>query len=341
VVSIREPQELPFPLTPEEEAWFKQSDQSLPFLTTSYYAGLIDPNNPRDPLRVQAVPQLQETRTRPYESRDPLEERKHSPTPRLVHRYPDRALILITDVCVLHCRHCFRRDFTGGRRGLISDDELNGVVSYLHDHPEITELILSGGDPLVYGPQVLEPLLARLSFRNFTKRVATRIPVVDPEEITDDLVATLRRARPLWVITQFNHPREVTPISVDALARMVDAGLPVLNQAVLLRGVNDSVETLARLFRSLVAARVKPYYLFQGDLAAGTSHLRVPLPQGLALMRGLTQTLSGLATPIYAVDLPGGGGKVPIMPDFSLRVEDGWFVYEGPDGGEYRYPDEG
>ena len=173
-----------------------------------------------------------------------------------------------------------------------------------------------------------------------TLRVATRIPVVAPDWVTTDVVCLLREFAPLWLVTQFNHPREITADSAAAVSRLVDAGIPVLNQAVLLRGVNDDGQTLADLFGQLVAARVKPYYLFQGDLASGTAHLRVPLGRGMELMRGLTQTLSGLATPVYAVDLPGGGGKIPVMHGHAERTQCGWFVFEGPNGYKYRYPDE-
>lgn len=277
----------------------------------------------------------------PWESIDPLEERRFQVSPRLVHRYHDRVLLLVHDRCATYCRHCFRRHFTGRGSGAIGADELDAACRYLATVPHVREVLLSGGDPLMLSDRELCHVIDRLLSvnPNLVLRVCTRMPVVAPSRITDALAAHLGAHSATWVVTQANHPRELTDEFVAAVRRLLRACVPVMNQAVLLRGVNDDVATLETLFSGLVRARVKPYYLFQGDLAIGTSHFRVPIARGLELMAELRKRLSGLAMPIYAVDLPGGGGKVPIELSLLGEGPDG-YRFLGTDGAEYTYPRE-
>jgi lysine 2,3-aminomutase len=284
-----------------------------------------------------------ELETRPCELADPLGEREYSPLPRLVHRHADRALLLVTDQCAIHCRHCFRSRFTAGGRGAISGDELAAVETYLRRHPDIRELILSGGDALMVSDRQLARILAaaREARPGITLRVGTRAPVMLPSRVTPALVRILRGNAPLWIVTQVNHPEELDRESAGALGRLVDAGLPVMNQSVLLAGVNDDADTLERLFRELVAHRVKPYYLFQGDLAPGTAHFRVNLERATSIVAELRSRLSGLAMPVFAVDIPGGAGKVPLEPSALTGQDAEGYLLAGRDGRVHHYPREG
>lgn len=355
---------------PRERAFFSHPfEGAVDFAVSSYYLSLIGPK-PDDPIRRQCIPSDEERRVLPYESRDPLEDEAHSPLPRLVHRYRDRVLLLVTDECAVYCRHCFRRHLVGGkegaagrqgrqgRRGALTKKQAGAAADYLAAHPEVKEAILSGGDPLTLSDERIDELLRTLRSKraDLVLRLATRIPAVLPARITGGLVSVLEEHKPLYVISQFNHPAEMSEESRAALALLADAGLPILNQAVLLRGVNDRVEVLEELFHGLTAQRVFPYYLLQGDLAAGTSHFRVPLSRGLELVRKLRRRLSGLAMPVYALDLPGGGGKIPLtenyfVTDYETGFEPGssagrdgesprGFHFRSLDGTVYFYPEE-
>lgn len=335
------------------------NQSGLGFALTPYYFSLIGAGQD-DPVRLQCIPRRDELEIKPYEVQDPLDEKHYSPLPRMVHRYPDRVLVLVTDECAVYCRHCFRRYFSSQRAGAITDLQVKRIAEYAASHPEIHEIILSGGDPLTLSDERLGRILDTLQAtvhradpgRTVVFRLATRMPVVLPQRLTGDLAALLAGYAPLFVITQFNHPNEITEQSRRAVAELVQHGLPVLNQAVLLKGVNDSVDVLASLFQRLLDIRVKPYYLFQGDLAAGTAHFRVPLSRGFQLMRELRQRISGLAMPVYAVDLPGGGGKIPLIENYlhgsrgsnGSRADTGslagWYRFTGPDGRNYYYPEE-
>jgi len=347
VHTIRARQDLPvsFSLDKKEEAFFAaegQQDYQFAFAVTPYYFSLIG-DSPDDPLRAQCIPRKDEFQIKKYEVLDPLWEDPYSPLPRMVHRYPNRVLLLVTDECALYCRHCFRRYFASRRGGVISPGQLRTIVEYLQLHTEVQEVILSGGDPLVLEDTRISALLHILRYevgRTLVLRLASRIPVVMPQRITPQLVKILSQHSPVFMITQFNHSREITPASRQAISSLVDAGVPVLNQAVLLKGVNDRAETLAELFQGLLEMRVKPYYLFQGDLAAGTSHFRVPLAEGFDIMQKLRGQISGLAMPVYAVDLPGGGGKIPLTEIFLEKLQKGWYCFIGPDGKRYYYPKE-
>ncbi|MGA2762041.1 MAG: KamA family radical SAM protein [Spirochaetia bacterium] len=314
----------------------------LPFGVSRYYAGLARGKDPRtDPIAAQYVPRDEELAALPYESADPIGDSRWLVAERLVHHYPDRALLLVSDRCATYCRHCFRRHFTGHGGGQITDGQLDRACEYLTRTPAVREVLLSGGDPLMLSDRDLQRVVDRLFRVNpqYILRICTRMPVVHPGRITDDLAGMLGSAGAVWAVIHTNHPSELTDEFRLAVRRLIRAGVPVLNQAVLLRGVNADAETLENLFRGLVRAGVKPYYLFQGDLATGTAHFRVPLERGIALMKELRARLSGIALPTYAVDLPGGGGKVPVESSL-LRTEPDAYVLQGPDGKEYRYPRE-
>lgn len=313
----------------------------IPLAVPNYYLSLLGPD-PADPIRLQCIPRIEEWEAGPMETVDPLADQAYSPVSRLVHRYRDRALLLVTDQCAMNCRFCFRRHFVGKDQGAIRPSELDQVIAYLKDHSEVKELLLSGGDPLTLSDERFFALVDTLRFSRpgIVLRVSSRFPVVLPSRITRRFAYQMRSRQPFWFVLHVNHPRELTPEADLALKRLADAGVPLLSQTVLLRGVNDDVQTLEELFRSLTARRVKPYYLFQADLARGISHFRVPLKQGMALMRELKTRLSALALPTYALDLPGGGGKVSLGEPLPLIEGDQEWIFHTPDGQEYRYPKE-
>ena len=313
----------------------------LPFGVSRYYSSLARSEDPRlDPIAAQYVPTPQEQASLPYESADPIGDTRYLVAPRLVHHYADRALLLVSDRCATYCRFCFRRHFTGNGGGRISDAQLEEACAYLGRTPAVKEILLSGGDPLMLPDADLQRLIRRLREVDpaYLIRVCTRMPVVLPTRVTDDLARMLGAFGSVWVVIHANHPRELTGALQAGVRRLLAAGVPVVNQSVLLRTVNDDADTLEQLFRGLLRIGVKPYYLFQGDLASGTSHFRVPLERGLALVQELRRRVSGLALPTYAVDLPGGG-KVAVETAL-LRAEPDAFVFRGPDGEEYRYPRE-
>lgn len=327
-----------FKLSEEELSFLhKPPPGALPFAVTPYYLSLCSKDDPDDPLRRQCIPTTRESKFKEYELEDPLGDKRYLACTRLVHRYRDRALLLVTDHCAMYCRHCFRRSSAG--KGRLSSRELNLAVTYCKEHNEIKEIILSGGDPLTLEDDRLTDIIR--AFRTIREelviRIHSRIPVVLPQRITSGLVSSLGGLHPLWLVTQFNHPREITPESSEALARLAASGIILLNQTVLLKGINDSFETLELLFRSLVRLGVKPYYLFQGDLARGTSHFRTSILEGLRLYRKLSN-LSGLLRPMYAVDLPGGGGKVVLDSGAAEGSLAGWLKLKSQEGKIYRYP---
>lgn len=314
----------------------------LPYGVSRYYAELAQSNDPQsDPIAAQFVPRAEERIELPYEDGDPIGDRRYRVTERLIHHYRDRVLLLVNDRCATYCRHCFRRHFTGHGGGRLSDAQLAECCAYLRATPEVAEILLSGGDPLMLSDAEIDHVIRKLREVNpeYIIRVCTRMPVVLPARITESCAAMLGSHGSIWAVIHTNHPREITDAFKTAVGRLARSGVPVLNQAVLLRGINDSVETLETLFRGLVRCGVKPYYLFQGDLASGTSHFRVPLDRGMELVRALRGRLSGIAMPTYALDLPDGGGKVPIESAF-VRAEPDHFVLRGPEGREYSYPRE-
>jgi lysine 2,3-aminomutase len=305
-------------LTPAEKLGALRAEEAgMPMSITPYYLSLADKRDPSCPVRRQCVPHLDEAREVPGDRVDPLGEKAHEVAPDLVSRYPDRALLLVSDRCSVYCRFCTRSRMVGAGGGVRSHAQLTPAFDWLRAHPEVRDVIVSGGDPLVMSTERLVQLFARLRAIPSveTIRLATRVPVTLPTRVTPELVRALRPFHPVWVMTHFNHPKELTPHAATACRRFVDAGFPVMNQTVLLRGINDDRATLEALFRGLVQWRVRPYYLLQADPVRGTGHLRTPLGKGLELMEALQGRLSGIALPKFIVDTPGGMGKVPLCPD--------------------------
>jgi len=310
---------------------------------TPYYASLIDPGHPFCPVRMQAIPVVEEATPAEGDLRDPLGEDRHRPVRAIVHKYPDRVLLLATDTCSVYCRHCTRRRITAGDEGAFDRAAAEEAIAYVRAHREVRDVLVSGGDPLVLGDERLGWLLRELRAVGHVQilRLATRAPVTCPMRLDDALARLLRSVKPLFVVTHFNHPKECTPDAQEACERLVDHGVPVENQTVLLRRVNSLARTIADLNHRLLAWRVRPYYLHQGDVAEGTGHLRTPLSCGIEILENLRGHTSGLAVPHLAVDLPGGGGKVTIQPEYRLgsAPTGRGTMFRNYRGERYLYPD--
>jgi lysine 2,3-aminomutase len=306
---------------------------------TPYYFSLVDRENPDCPVRRQIIPTWHETRVAPGELDDPLGEDSHSPTPAIFHKYPDRCLLLVVDRCAIYCRHCNRRRLVGGDHPP-TRDQLEAALEYIARTRRIRDVLISGGDPLLLSTDKLDWILTRLRAIPHVEiiRMGTRVPVVLPQRIDDELCAMLKKHHPFFINTHFNHAKEITPEAKRGCERLVDAGIPVGNQAVLLRGINSSVRSLRRLMRDLLRMRVKPYYLFQGDTVVGTDHLRTPVENAIELMAGLRGWMSGMAVPHLVLDAPGGGGKVPIGPTYIEELNDAEVVVKNYRGKRIRYP---
>jgi lysine 2,3-aminomutase len=313
----------------------------LPLRVPTYYLDLIDFADPADPLARQVLPAPDEDEVAADELHDPIGDDAHSPVSGVVHRYPDRALLLLTAACRVHCRFCFRREFVGQPARALSREQFEAAFAYLAAHPEIWEVILSGGDLLTLPDAYLAGALGRLRAIPHVQviRFHSRVPAVLPARLTDDLAALLRAHAPVYLVAHVNHPREVTPAFAAAVGRLIDRGVPVLSQSVLLAGVNDDAAVLAELFRKLVEARVKPYYLHHPDLARGTGHFRVSVRRGQALVRELRGRISGLCLPTYVLDIPGGLGKVPIGPCYVHHEGGDLYAVESPRGERVPYRD--
>jgi lysine 2,3-aminomutase len=306
---------------------------------------LIDPSDADDPIALQFIPDAAELRAEPGELPDPIGDNAHSPVEGIVHRYPDRVLLKLVHVCPVYCRFCFRREMVGpGRRHTLSSKALIAALDYVRAHPEIWEVILTGGDPLILSPRRLRDVMRALAALEHVKiaRVHTRVPVVAPTKVTSALVGALKASgKAVYVVLHANHPRELTERARAACARLIDAGIPMLSQSVLIRGVNDDAAILSDLMRALVECRIKPYYLHHGDLAPGTGHLRTTIEEGQTLMRALHGRISGLCQPTYVLDIPGGHGKSPVGPNYLRRIEAGSnarFEIEDFNGCRHLYP---
>jgi lysine-2,3-aminomutase len=307
---------------------------------TPYYASLMDPADPGCPIRMQAVPTVGETHVLPCELADPLDEERESPVKNIVHRYPDRVLFLLTRTCAMYCRHCTRRRLVGEEDHFISEAEVRLAVDYIRRNPQIRDVLVSGGDPLTMGDAKLESIISRLRSIGHVEiiRIGTRVPVVLPMRITPELLSMLKRYQPIWINTHFNHPKELTPEAVKACGDIVDSGFPLGNQSVLLRGVNDDAATMKELLLKLVKARVRPYYLYQCDLSQGLGHFRTRVETGVEIIRALTGNISGYAVPRFVIDAPHGGGKVPVNPQYVVRMDDNEVVMRNYAGKQYCYP---
>ena len=307
-------------LTAEEEEGVRQCLGVLRMAITPYYLSLIDLNDPHDPIRRQAIPTACELHQSEADLLDPLHEDTDSPVKGLTHRYPDRVLLLVTDQCSMYCRHCTRRRFAGQTDQAVPVEQIDGCIEYVRNHPEVRDVLISGGDPLVMSDERLEYIIAKIREIPHVEivRIGSRTPVVMPQRITPELCAMLKKYHPVWLNTHFNHPKEVTEESKRACAMLADAGVPLGNQSVLLAGVNDCVFTMKKLVHELVKMRVRPYYMYQCDLSMGLEHFRTPVGKGIEIIEGLRGHTSGFCVPTFVVDAPGGGGKTPVMPDYVI-----------------------
>ncbi len=329
-------------LSPEEKAAIERHVGPLPFGITPYYASLLDPEDSSQPLRRTVVPVLEEYAHTAGEALDPLGEDATSPVPGLVHRYPDRVLFLVTGLCAVYCRYCTRARLVGASgEGSLKKHQLEAALAYIESTPSIRDVLLSGGDPLSLDDERLDWLLSRLRRIPHVEflRIGTKNPAVLPQRITPRLTRLLKKYHPLWMSIHFIHPDELTPEVAEACGRLADAGLPLGSQTVLLKGVNDDVPTQKTLMQGLLKIRVKPYYLYQCDPIAGSSHFRTPVAKGLEIIQGLRGHTTGYAVPTFVVDAPGGGGKIPLLPDYVAgRIGDD-LLLRNYAGDLYRYPD--
>ncbi|MBL8768564.1 MAG: KamA family radical SAM protein [Planctomycetes bacterium] len=315
-------------------------EREFPVGVTPYYLSLADPSDPADPILRQVLPIADEAERAEQESADPFHEEQLAPVPGIVHRYRDRALVIPTNFCATLCRHCFRKRTWADGFFMLSEAQLVAAAGYVRAHPEIRDVLITGGDPVHLSMHALALLLRELRACANVEvlRIATRVPVTLPQRVDDELLDVLAAARPLWLITHFNHAREVSPAAAHALRRLIDRGITVQNQTVLLRGVNDSTQAQIDLGRALLALGVRPYYLHLADPVAGAGHFRLPIERGIEIVRGMYGKIAGFGIPRLVVDLPGGKGKVPLTPDFVVerQGDDVWF--ESPiDGSAVRY----
>lgn len=323
-----------FPLDDSEKQVVKDVLGQFRMAITPYYLTLINPDNKKDPVRLQAVPGVDEMHVGVHDLDDPLHEDGDMVAPGLTHRYPDRVLFLITDMCSMYCRHCTRRRFAGQTDTGTTNDDIEQALQYIRDHEEVNDVLLSGGDALLVSDKRLEYIISSLRQIDHVGviRIGSRTPVVMPQRITPELVDMLRQYHPIWLNTHFNHPKELTSDAKEALDRLANAGIPLGNQSVLLRGVNDCVNVMKKLVKRLIQLRVRPYYIYQCDLSKGIEHFRTPVSKGIEIIEGLRGHISGIAVPTFVVDAPGGGGKIPVMPNYVLSQAPGKTIlrnYEG------------
>ena len=341
ITSLAQLEKLMPTLTPEERAGAMLANQKLAMAITPYFFNLIDPSDEGCPIRRQLIPRIEELNTAPWEMSDPCGEDEHSPVPGLVHRYPDRVLFLVTDRCASYCRYCTRSRLVSNATGYDFHPEYERQIQYIEQTPTVRDVLLSGGDPLLLSDDKLEALLKRLRAIPHVEflRIGSRIPIFLPQRITPELCAMLRKYHPLFLSIHTNHPRELTTEVRDGLARLADAGIPLGNQSVLLRGVNDDVTTMRALIQKLLMCRVKPYYLYQCDLISGSAHLRSSVRKGLEVMEGLRGHTTGYGVPQYVIDAPGGGGKVPVNPEYVLSRNADRVVIRNFEGRIFEYPE--
>ena len=321
-------------LTPDEEEVFVGGNFPFRMAITPYYLSIIDQNNPNDPVRMQAIPKIQESKLVTTDMNDPLHEDTDSPTPGLTHRYPDRTLLLLTDQCSMYCRHCTRRRKAGETDAPMPRENVSKAIEYIRNNVEVRDVILSGGDPLTLSTARLEEVISEIAAIDHVDiiRIGSRIPVVLPQRVDDELIAMLKKYPMIWFNTHFNHPSEMTPEAQEALAKLANAGVVLGNQSVLLKGVNDHVDVMKKLVHVLVKNRVRPYYIYQCDLSEGISHFRTPISKGIEIMESLRGHTSGLCIPTFVVDAPGGGGKIPVLPNYIVSQMPGRTIlrnYEG------------
>jgi len=338
---VRDVREIPG-LTEEQYQQLEAIDEEYPFFTTPYYLSLIENWDPSDPIYLQQMPDAREFENPNFLEDDPLDEEDDMPVPHLTHRYPDRVLFVVTHTCAMYCRFCTRKRKVG-KNPVPRPEELQRAIDYIAEHEEIRDVLLSGGDPLTLTDSALEWIVSRLRAIPHLDliRVGTKIPCVNPERITPELCRMLAKYHPFYVNTHFNHPRELTPEAVRACGLLVDHGIPMGCQTVLLRGVNDDPEVMKELMHALLKARVKPYYIYQADLVKGTDYFRTSVQKGLEIIEALQGHTTGFGVPTFVIDAPGGGGKIPVTPDRIVRLTDDTITLRNFEGGVYDYPAQG
>jgi len=328
-------------LTPEEERGVHESLKILRMAITPYFAMLMDPDDPECPVRRQAVPTAREIDFKDSDMEDPLFEDIDSPVPGITHRYPDRVLFLITDMCGNYCRHCTRRRLAGQTDRARDKKEIDAAIRYIKEHEEIRDVLLSGGDALLVSDSMLEDIVRRLRAIDHVDivRIGSRAPCTLPQRITPALCKMLAKYHPIWLNTHFNHPKEITPTSKRAVEMLADAGIPVGNQTVLMKGINDCPTIMKKLVHELVKIRCRPYYYYQCDISRGLEHFRTAVAKGIEIQEALRGHTSGFAVPLFIVDAPGGGGKIPVMPQYLVSMSDRRVVLRNYEGGTFAYPE--
>jgi lysine 2,3-aminomutase len=326
-------------LTPEETEGIKKARGRMGMAITPYWLTLIDPEDPRCPIRRQSVPTIYESQSGPHEMVDPCAEDRDSPAPHLVHRYPDRVLLLATEQCAMYCRHCTRRRLVGEHKRGNSSNNWEGAVEYIKANRKIRDVLISGGDPLMLKDNVLEELIKRVRDISHVEflRIGTRVPVTLPQRITEGLILMLKKYSPIWISIHFNHPREITKRCRIACDMLAENGFPLGSQSVLLKGINDRPYIMKKLMHELLKIRVRPYYIYQCDPVKGTQHFRTPVAVGINIIEKLRGHTSGYAVPTYVIDGPGGGGKIPVEPNYLLSQAKGKYVLRNFRGKVYTY----
>lgn len=327
------------PLTRREEEGIKRGNGRLPLGITPYFLSLIDKQDPRCPIRKQAIPRLEEFSVSSCEMTDPCGEDSHSPAPGLVHRYPDRALLIVTDACAMYCRYCTRKRMVGEEQPPLSTDNLEAAYKYLKSKKSIRDVLISGGDPLIMKTEVLEGYIAKLRSIPHIEviRIGTRVPVTLPMRVDEELTAMLKKYHPIMMSIHFSHPKEITPEVSKACGMLADAGIPLGSQTVLLKGVNDRPAVMKKLVHELLKIRVRPYYLYQCDMAMGTAHFRTPVSVGMNIIEELRGHTTGYAVPTFVVDAPGGGGKIPVAPTYMISQAKGKVTLRNYENRIYNY----
>jgi len=341
ISSVEQLQRLMPTITPEEYAGAKLANTKLAMAVTPYFFNLIDPTDENCPIRRQVIPRIEETHRASWEMLDPCGEDSHSPVPGLVHRYPDRVLFLVTDRCAAYCRYCTRSRLVSNATGYDFHPDFAKQIDYIRKTPTIRDVLLSGGDPLLFSDEKLEALLSALRSIPHVEfvRIGTRIPIFLPQRITPDLCGMLKKYHPLFISVHSNHPRELTIEAREALGRLADAGIPLGNQSVLLKDVNDDATIMKAHVQKLLMCRVRPYYIYQCDLIAGSAHLRASVRKGLEIMEALRGHTTGYAVPQFVIDAPGGGGKVPINPDYVVSRNEERVIIRNFEGKTFEYPE--
>jgi len=315
--------------------------QGFAVATTPYFASLMNTANPDCPIRRQVIPSTKESWTAPNTCADPLAEASRSPVQNIIHRYPDRLVLIVTETCNMYCRHCTRRRLVGFTEGEVARCNITDAIEYIRAHSEVRDVLISGGDPLVLGDEKLEEIIREIRQISHVEviRIGTRAPITNPFRITPELVEIIKKYHPIWVNVQFNHYKEITPEATYACGLLTDGGIPIGNQTVLLKGINDSIEVQKKLVQQLVQIRVRPYYLYQCDLTDGVEHFRTPVARGIEIIENLRGYTSGFAVPTFVIDAPGGGGKIPVMPQYVISQSPEKIVLRNYEGKIFTYPE--